>query len=1191
MLRERDTAVLEPAAPASPVRRPARPARRWKRHLPGLGLQAVVGVWLMRHWLFSSALPAGTDMLGFIQRAKDNSSGWDAFSLWNPGQLGAPRQFTLETPLGLMTKLTGDPVLTVKLVSITLLFLSGALAYWLAWRWFRDLTAATVAGLLYMTSQLSLGQWASGHLNVAVAVTAAPLVLLLWSDGVRRYRAWTAVALGVALSAVFLARLDMVLYLAPFLALYVLVEGFATRRLRGTVRNAAMTALLAGAVVVGLNLYQLLPALGGVRASWLTTSGLFTERDFLDRSVGLFDSSVGFAREIGYLAFIDRQTWYSHPLLPLWLYFGLAAAAAAAAYCVVLFRSGSRVIFLLASAIVASLLAKGIRAPLGDTYQWLVESVPVVGNLRDPNRWLIVQSLAYAVLLGLAVSQLRRWLGPPRSTAARRRLQIALPAIAVLLLLLPNSPTLLGGFSTWSPTAGQKALLGTVGADHRGDFVVATVPYDQGRRFVRAGGYRGWEQDLGSDSSLYTGHQALGDGGWHKATADFVAYTSGLLRSGDSSFSELLGAIGVRYLVSFEYPPTAPHLVVTIPNREKRFQQHAVERMADLPRVSGGSEGSVYRITGSAPRLSFRTNIAANLGGGSGLSALAAMPGVDLSDWAVLDAGAILDTYGPAGLLEVIRRADLVVLANERLIDLAVRSSPSQLRLSGITSDPALDLLTQTVPSSAAVRQGALPDSRLRPPRPGRRTSSLSFEIAPRASRSRQTFELWSRVRSFPTAAQIRYSLDGREVGEATPLAATAAGFRWLKVATLRLATGHHTLRTRASPSAFGLSYDVDETRLIRTDERRSTEGALREALATARGRTAYALDIDDAQKLSQPPRVFSPSLRLSPQPGSYWTRLEPAHAHVAGGVFPSEGAGARITMSGLRRYHTFVQHQFRAPVDWSQFGYLFLRFRGTGSGHAYHLLVDFDPAHRGSADFSFLDDGAGWQTEAFPVAVDTGRISPKRWSHVTSVRLAADPLAGRGQIDVGVLRASRVPRTVAFRYPLAVPTSPVALKSLRWRRIPSSSRRGPAVKGIPVGCCAARELSVRVPFRWLGRDGAVLVPPERPDPADPAVPVDFERQSATRYDFSFRAPDYGMLVFAQAFDPHWEVQSDGRGLAPTETFGVLNGYLFPPGAHTGTVEFRGQTLATLGFALSAALLAALAGGAVRSRRRNRGDR
>ena len=165
--------------------------------------------------------------------------------------------------------------------------------------------------------------------------------------------------------------------------------------------------------------------------------------------------------------------------------------------------------------------------------------------------------------------------------------------------------------------------------------------------------------------------------------ADYVAYTSSLLAGGDRAFPSLVGALGVRDLVAFDERPTAPHLVRP---GDARYQQHAVARMLRPDARTAG--GAAYRLP-AAGVVSFRPNVALVLGGLSGLSAMAHLRGLHLDRWAELGAADVLAQRGLGGLLDQLRRADMVVVADERPEDLGVVATPALARTPGMTSDPA----------------------------------------------------------------------------------------------------------------------------------------------------------------------------------------------------------------------------------------------------------------------------------------------------------------------------------------------------------------------------------------------------------------------------------------------------------------------------------------------------------------------
>jgi hypothetical protein len=1122
-------ALAPPRRPASDAAARIRAVLAWP-HLPGVGLQVLLSLWLVRRLFTTAALPAGTDALGFIARARANAAGREALSLWSPESFGAVRQITLETPLGVLTKLTGDPVLTVKLFTLATLLGSALGAYLLAWRWFGSRPASAVAGVLYAGSQISLSQTASGHLNVMVAVALAPALLLTGTACLERFTPARALRLTLVLAALVLARPDMPLYLVPFLALYVPIWGLLGGRLGTTVRNTLKTAAVAGPALAALSLYAILPLAAGVRAAWLSSGGLFTREEFADRSLQAFPSLLGFGREIGYLAFTGQQTWYSHPWLPFAMYCGLAAAGVALAYAALRWLSGPRALFLAACALVGAFLAKGLNGPLGEPYAWMVQHVPVMGNIRDPNRWLIVATLAYAVLTALALARLapasERWVAKLRPSAARPA-AVGVTAVALALLLLPQAPTLVSGLRTWSPTRGQQELLSTVARDP-GQFAVATVPFGQTRRFVAQGGYRGWEHDLGAESALFTGHPALGDGGWNRSASDEVAYLSTLVRRADPAFARVLGALGVKYVLEFAYAPTAPHLV----NRaDPHYQQHALAAMPGLDLVRANGAGRVWKVRDYAPAVSVRPNRAVVLGGRAGLAALASLPGISVRDWAAEDAASLVRRGGVQALTEGVRSADLVVLAGERPDDIAMFATPALATLAGATSDPGSARATQTVAADASTRLGSLSDDRV----PDAKVASAGETVRFNVAGSARPVELWARVRYLPGAGRLRFLLDGRHAGDVVPVALVPAGFTWVHLRTETLAPGRHRFALAVGDSRFGRAFDLEEGRIVDASALAYSRAAVGAALAAARPRTASAFELDDASKWSANAKLLRPTTPVGSKPASFWSSVQPSHVQVAA----AEDSAATLALRPDRRYHSLVQHRFARPQDWRDRFCVYVRFRGSADGRRYRLNVDADRLHRYSISLPFRDDHSGWHERALMLPTDSQVLG-----HVVALRIAADDQQRPATLAVGGLTLSPAVRDVELTLPAA-----------------GRDDRPMAMKVSTAALRAGRRVSRAA---------------ERMPPGRAAMPARTERVDAARYRFSVDGTRAGTLVVAQALDTHWRATVGRRHAVPTSAWAGLQGYDLRRGEHAGTVEFAPARLGIVACALSLAALAVI---------------
>ena len=683
--------------------------------------------------------------------------------------------------------------------------------------------------MLYLASQASLTRWGSGQLNVEIIVALAPALLLIWSVCLQRFAVSRVISFTFVLGFGLLVRADLVLYVTPFLALYAVVVLGKRGYIRAGLKIMSKTLVFAMPGVILLNAAWLLPSLTGYRAQYETLSQIFSVSQLSSRSLAFYPSLLGFGREIGYFGFTGTETWYSYPGLPLWAYYAFATLVPVLAYMALRWYRDRRTLFLALAAIVATFAASGSHAPLGSAYLWAVRHVPIFGNLRDPNRWLIVQAIAYAVLASLTVahigSAVSRWMQARRRQAARGAIAVrAITTFAIVgIALVPVMPTLIIGLRSWHLTQSQAALLDrlrNVPAQSR----VASVPFDQDYRYLVQGSYQGYEHDLGYESVLFTGHPDVGDGSWTQRSANFVAYEANLLTRRDPAFAAMLASVGVSRLVSFRYPLVAAQFLND--GVGPYTQQHDASRLPDLRTVLTNQAGTDYALDNPAASLSFRQDIALILGGDEGVAALADRPGVNLSDWAAFTADDVIATQGYGGLLHLIRKANVVLLADERPVDIAVQGASSIVQFPGITSDPQIDRLQTDVPTDQSAQSGSLVDPAVPIPLPLSTASSSVFSVS-----SAQRVQLWARVFANPLAARIEIRVDGRLAGSVTPVALGSGGFEWLRLATVRVGRGDHRVTVSASPSTYGDTYEVQEARVLNPVALRSAGRQLRSAL------------------------------------------------------------------------------------------------------------------------------------------------------------------------------------------------------------------------------------------------------------------------------------------------------------------------------------------------------------------------
>lgn len=1132
-------------------------------HSFGLGLLAAVTIVLMRRFIFTGGIPAGTDMLGFLSRSAQYASFTRVFDAWSPSSFGYRHSFNFDNIMGAATLLTRSPMLTVKLFDLLTMFGAGVAAYALAWSWYRRRLVATAAGLLYMASQTVLTRWGSGLLNVEIVLALAPVMLLTLSLCLERFTLRRAAGFALTLGVGFLVRPDLVLYVFPFLVLYAAVVLIRRQGFRAGLANAARTLAVAVPGVLLLNAAWLVPLLAGYRVGYETLNSLFTIGMLSIRSLDWGQSLLGFGREIGYFNFTGLQTWYSSPWLPVWGYYAFAAVIPLLAYAALWWHRDRRTVFLVLASVLAVMAAPGIRPPLGGLYRWALLNVPVFGNLRDPNRWLVGQAIAYALLAsltidGVATAASRLWSRRARQYTGRAWAPAVSLTVAFALIgiaLVPVLPTFVVGLRTWHVTPTQQTLLDRLRDGPASDRVMS-VPV-QDLRFVTQGSYRGYEHDLGYESVFFTGRQDVGDGSWDQRSSNFVAYETTLLERRDPAFAAILASVGVNRVVSFNYPLLKQ---VVTPDVGPYAQQRDAARTGGLTPVLSNSAGTDYAIGGVTPPLSFRRNIAVVLGGSQGVAALADQPGIRLSDWAVFTADDVIETQGYRGLLGLIRRADLVLLADERPVDIAVEGAAPLAKFTGITSSVQLNRLITDLPSDQSAQLGSLNDVTVPISQPQTATSTSDFSV-----RSPQSVQIWARVLATGSAATIEAHVDGRLVGSATP-ATMGHGFLWVRLATVRAGAGTHQVTISAVPSRFGDTYEVQEARVVSSGALGSAEAQLGGALNAAGSRIAYDFDLADVAKWSW----ASLAHLLAPTGGPsfslhQWKALKGTATAVPTAA-PHGATAPRFTARAPRRFYTFAEIHYKKAQDWAGRPYVYLQIKGSASGKLYQLVFDFGLGPRNEARYTFVDRSRGWQTLAFPTSNPGPGSGRTAWSHVYSVRVALPHKLETGTIALGVPRTSRVIRNLTVPLPILPGTGR-----------PAASTRAPACFGgtraRPASLLLPRRTLV-VPVSSLTSSCRFYVPSRAGYRQLPAIAVRAHSTGMESWSYSFSAHQPGVLVWTQAYDSLWRLSGAGIGGTSLPVLSLLNGYLVSPGDHSGTIAFTGESSAIAGVLVT--VLAAL---------------
>lgn len=225
---------------------------------------------------------------------------------------------------------------------------------------------------------------------------------------------------------------------------------------------------------------------------------------------------------------------------------------------------------LLGAGVLALLLTVAGSLPAGrDALTWVVVHVPGGGVLRDSQKLLALWAIAFAVLAGHAVEQLRHVVSHPSDAAGERRGQVLGSARATLGIVLPllvalwplaTMPSLAwAGAGRWSAVDYPRGHLEVARyLDEAPPGAVAVFPWTLYRRYDWNAGrvlLDPWQR-LVDRRVLVNDDLPLVEGVVRGENPDAARVARALRRGGD--LGPVLRAVGVRYVLELTDQPPAP---------------------------------------------------------------------------------------------------------------------------------------------------------------------------------------------------------------------------------------------------------------------------------------------------------------------------------------------------------------------------------------------------------------------------------------------------------------------------------------------------------------------------------------------------------------------------------------------------------------------------------------------------------
>jgi hypothetical protein len=593
----------------------------------------------------------------------------------------------------------------------------------------------------------------------------------------------------------------------------------------------------------------------------------------------------------------------------------------------------------------------------------------------------MVSTLGVALLVALALGRLRSRERAGQTALGFRRASTITAVWVAYLAAFFGAYALGDGLPTRElPTAFATAY-GKLAADHE-DVRVLTTPFWQSWMPALAGSSSATtlEADLGAVSRYWHGHPTVFRGGWDPRASRFVTYLYGLVEQGSTrSLTKLTGAAGVKYL------GIDPQPAMEVVGGQNAFFQ----RQHGLTRVAGAGPVTIYRNDYALPQAYTTPMTCIAVGGMHLLGDLADQPWFSFGRTGIVFADQVVATQGRAALVERLNaRGTCLVIAPGGEDELAVlldsvdraglsRFAPASFSQS--PTDPGTDV--EAEPSSNV---DVLPGQRL-----------VATLRAPRAGR----YAVWLAALYGPDRGRLDVEIDGRRLG-LRDFATAGSGTAWTHFSAVSLTSGKHRVAiTNISPMG-GPAAEVSRAALMPADAPR-----WRASASAARVIREYG--------------------GVGPLP----TRSHPGKRLVAARWLPELGNGNAVLASAVgrgltlhvrapaRRYYTLAQLQMARGLN--PYRPFALRFKGTGSGRTFYLVVIFRGPGQPRALFAFRDSGTAERVLLFSPLQPSSVDSVPDWSYVASLSLATDSKAVlRGSILIDGPFESNIDATPRFRRP-----------------------------------------------------------------------------------------------------------------------------------------------------------------------------
>lgn len=1187
-----------------------------------------IGLTIFRNLLFSDGWPAGGDALGIVSRVYIFGKDLRWLYVWRPHSFGFVEVVhAYDFFLMLLYWIFANAIVTTKVFLFLTFIVSGFSSYSLAYWYTKNPTASFAASLIYTLNQWLFSQYTEAHGDILFSFSLVPLVFLalfkVCEQPTLKRILIAGLALGLFVSAFHPECVVIYGVSFPIFAITYLLMPEKSSTLFKRFKNLVKASLPLGVLCFVLASFVFVPMLFKVQPRYYSASYKY----FLEESYGgVYKNltsafALGAVEVWGYINLVDVTSGLSILDFPSEL---LSIVIFSLAFCMVFIKKDRYTVFFVISATFSIFVAKGPNPPFGYLYLWAWWNVPYFAVFRAANRWIMMAVLAdsflTAALVDILIKHVKgknyvsinyafaklgsKTLGSLEKLKLETSVKITqdffvrfykvLHYLSILILVA----IFLNGFcACWYffqdglqvyslPRSYTEPYewLGT----QSGDYKIISVNCGPGRwRNEPAVGFDfgyggmltrvGWAHDVGFESSFIHDKPVMQDGGWDSNAKDFVEYLRFRLAGQQKTrdFLEMTGLFNYKYIV------LPPYL-------ESDIRDFFLNQSKAADNIIYDKDGAIIiENPYYTPKFFAASNHVNLLGGLVSFPSIYKIGSVGLNGTAFFFINK-LDSESFAKLQE---DADSLMFVNSDLLDLVMlqlRDRATVINAADFAVN-SLDVSKYWVPVSSWKNVGALVygDKTLA-------TCSNSSIDIPFEAANDGIHEILVRIGYLSYRGNMTVEIDSQYVAKIKPEADYWCGLLWVKLGSLDLTRGKHTITL--INDGFGYN-DVDAIAIIQSGVLQDTHDEVLRSLETFPGRMI---------------NVLGAASRFGFELPEGWSIYSQQYEDDLLGVenprksipTPMNVSASSIQYDHLPQDAVDGSYDTRWASDPEEATPQWLQMEWPAATEMVGLSIDFEKAC--AKDYTIQAwNGTEWVTQV--EVVGNKLLSPvhmfakpvttdKLLIHVTSYGSSFNMVSifevkpfTLSSVAANYYIAKQGRYMVALRLEAGSEHAPVDLKigntsfsvdcqsaedGFRWFEVgPLQLERGNcSIALTPHGKLMFDQMIL---YSLRENENETVLQNLFRRPLSPPTYIQSEMLNPTSYILHVKTENPFNLVFSESYHPLWKAKlADGQEIEPINTYSIVNSfYINRTGEFDIKIYFEGQTYVDLGLRLSLSCL------------------